>query len=58
MSENEGSILSGGYPESSSPPVHISWEGEGGRCLPSPTFFVVSLPLQEQTNGPWQCVRR
>ena len=39
MNENEGSILSGGYPESSSPPVHISWEGEGGRRLPSPTFL-------------------
>ena len=44
MSENEGSILSGGYPESSSPPVHISWEGEGGRCLPSPTFFGQPFP--------------
>lgn len=47
MSENEGSILSGGYPESAPPPVRISWEGEGGRRLPSPTFFVISLPLLE-----------
>ena len=47
MSENEGLILSGGYPESAPPPVRISWEGEGGRRLPSPTFFVISLPLLE-----------
>ena len=29
MGENEGSILSCECPESSSPPVHISWEGRG-----------------------------
>ena len=39
MSENEGSMLSGGYPESSPLPVHISWEGEGVGACPLPHFL-------------------